>query len=330
MIQVIYGENEYAVSTAVAELKATVGPPETREANTHSFVAPQVSLGELRAVCEAMPFLAERRLVVVEGLLSQYEPRQSRDASDSSQPQLGDWQKVETLPKAMPPTTTLAFVDGKLQETNPLLKLLRPLAEVRSCSKLKDDALARWAKEQVALRGGQVTPGALTLLTHLVGDDQRVLENEIEKLCLYAHGRPIVEEDVRLLVSDIGAANIFAAVDALLEERPAVAARLLHKLRDEDASLSRIIYMVQRQLRQDVLAKEGLEAGLKTEDIGKQLAIRPEFAVRRTVEQARRYPWERFRMLYQRLLDADLSVKRGQADEKLALDLLIGELTQRR
>jgi DNA polymerase-3 subunit delta len=325
---VLYGENEYAVSTALAELKAAVGPPETREANTHAFSAPQVSLGELRAVCEAMPFLAERRLVIVEGLLGQYNARQGRPDTIGApeSPQLGDWQGIESLPKAMPPTTVLVFVDVPLSQANPLLKLLRPLAEVRAFPLLKPDELGRWAKEQVGQRGGQITPGALRLLTGLAGGDQRALANEIEKLCLYAHGRPIVEEDVRLLVSDAKEASIFVVVDALLEGRTAMAARLLHKLRDEDASLAHVISMVARQLRLDVLVKEGLDAGLKLEDAGRNLSIRQDFVLRKTAEQARRYSWERFRMLYQRLLDADLSVKRGRAEEELALDLLIGEL----
>ena len=308
-----------------------MGPPETREANTHPFAAPQVSPGQLRAVCEAMPFLAERRLVMVEGVLSQFSPRQGRDAPEqSSQPQLGEWQGIEALAKAMPPTTMLVFVDGELPQTNPLLKLLQSFAEVRHFPLLKGDVLDRWAKEQVSQRGGQITPGPLRLLTGFAGEDQRVLENEIEKLCLYAHGRPIVEEDVRLLVPETRDASIFAVVDALLEGRPAVAARLLHKLRDEDASLSRILFMVQRQLRLDVLAKEHLEAGLKPEEVGKSLSIRQEFVLRKTLDQARRYPWPRLRLLYKRLLDADLSVKRGHADEGLALDLLIGELTDPR
>ncbi|MDP3062100.1 MAG: DNA polymerase III subunit delta, partial [Chloroflexota bacterium] len=305
-----------------------VGPPETREANTHPFAAPQVSPGQLRAVCEAMPFLAERRLVMVEGVLSQFSPRQGRDAPEqSSQPQLGEWQGIEALAKAMPPTTMLVFVDGELPQTNPLLRLLRPLAEVRHFPLLKDTELDRWAKEQVTQRGGQITPGALRLLTRFAGDDQRALEGEIEKLCLYAHGRPIVEEDVRLLASESREANIFAAVDALLEARPAVAARLLFELRDEGASLFYILSMVARQLRLDVLAKEQMEAGLKPEEVGKSLSIRQDFVLRKTLDQARRYPWPRLRMLYQRLLDADLSVKRGRADEGLALDLLIGDLT---
>lgn len=327
-MKVFFGENSYAVEQAARKLRDQVGPPGTVEANSHAFAGGQVSLGQLRAVCDAMPFLAERRLVVVDGLLSRFDPRQAQEGSDV--PSLGEWEGLEALVKAMPETTILVFTDGQVHSSNPLLKRLRPLGEVFSFQRLKGEELARWAKEQVSARKGQIAPGALALLEQLSDPDQQALENELEKLCLYATGRPITEEDVRALVPETREANIFAAVDALLEGRTAQAARLFRRLQDEGETFSRLMSMIARQLRLLVIAKDLAEAGAKQDEIGHRLGVRSDFVVRKTVETARRYPWATLRALYAKLLEADLRVKRGLLTEDLSLEVLIGELAPRR
>lgn len=44
------------------------------------------------------------------------------------------------------------------------------------------------------------------------------------------------------------------------------------------------------------------------------------------MEQAQRYPMERLKQVYKRLLQADLSIKTGRFDGGLALNLLIADL----
>jgi DNA polymerase-3 subunit delta len=58
-----------------------------------------------------------------------------------------------------------------------------------------------------------------------------------------------------------------------------------------------------------------------------------EFALRKTLEQAEKYSWERIKHVYSKLLEADLAIKTGKyGDEKygdeLALNVLVAELCQ--
>ena len=50
--------------------------------------------------------------------------------------------------------------------------------------------------------------------------------------------------------------------------------------------------------------------------------------MRKTLEQANMYPWERIKEVYHKLLEADLSIKTGKYDDELALNILITELCQ--
>ena len=52
--------------------------------------------------------------------------------------------------------------------------------------------------------------------------------------------------------------------------------------------------------------------------------------MRKTLEQADRYSWERLKEVYYKLLEADLSIKTGRFDGELTLNILLAELCQPR
>ena len=95
-----------------------------------------------------------------------------------------------------------------------------------------------------------------------MGNDLWTLDRELEKLSLFAFERTIEEPDVVELVSQVREANIFGAVDAMIEGQPAVALRLLHQLRQDGREVSYIIAMVERQLRLLALARESMDKGV--------------------------------------------------------------------
>ena len=328
---ILYGES-FRVSRALEGLKAEVGSPDLLEANTHTFSRPD--FGELRATCDAVPFLAERRLVIVEGLLAQFESRDPRRRgasgaarrSQGQRPDLGRWKDLpDYISEGMPGTTLLAFVEGRLSKGNPLLRKLQPVANVQELSAPTGEALARWIRTRLEERGAQITPGAIRILSQAAGNDLWGLDNDLEKLSLYAEGRPIEESDVTLLVAQSREASIFAAIDALLEGKSQVAMRLMHRLRDDGAELPYIVAMVSRQLRTATLTRYLLDRKVGEREIGERLGITHEFARRRAVEQARRHAWSDLKWLYGRLMEVDLAVKQGRSDPDVALELLVSE-----
>ena len=71
MITLIHGPAELLRAETLLELTASCGDdPELVDLNTTRLDGRTVSPGELENACGTLPFLAERRLVVVEGLLA--------------------------------------------------------------------------------------------------------------------------------------------------------------------------------------------------------------------------------------------------------------------
>jgi len=152
------------------------------------------------------------------------------------------------------------------------------------------------------------------------------LDRELEKLSLYCTGRNIEEGDVREMVSQVRETSIFNAVDAIIDNNPTVASRLLRQLLHDGRDATYIISMVGRQLRLLSLVKYLTEQGVGGGELGGKVGINSQFALRKTMDQARRHSWRAIRQRYQRLLDADLAIKRGKQDPDLALELLVADL----
>jgi DNA polymerase-3 subunit delta len=133
-------------------------------------------------------------------------------------------------------------------------------------------------------------------------------------------------EDIKAVVSSAQEANVFAMIDAILDFKAGVAEQLLEQLLQRGASPAYLLTMLSRQVRMIVQAKE-LRRQRKPEiEIQSRLGLTSEFALRKTLEQAQRYPVERLKQVYLQLLQADLSIKTGKYEGGLALNLLIADL----
>jgi DNA polymerase-3 subunit delta len=327
---VLHGDS-FLVLQQLKRLEAGPVPETLLDANRHRLYGGQVKPAELLAICSALPFLDNRRLVVVEGLLGTLERRKGRGQArgrGNAPPviPLGVWEALARAIPEMPPTTVLVFTDGPISNANRLLQLLRPLAQVQALPPPTGETLARWIKASAQEKGARITPAAIAYLADLVGSDLWTLNQELEKLAAYASGRSIEESDVAELVSQVREANIFAAVDKMIEGRPGEALRLLHQLRqDGRESPSHIIAMVERQLRLLALARESMDKGVQERDLGSILGGQSQFVVQKAVAQARRLSLQDITRRYHQLLETDLAIKQGRLEPDLALELLVAD-----
>jgi len=328
---VLHGDS-FLVAKAQARLEVEAGASGLLDANRHVLAGAGLSLNELVEMGKALPFMDPVRLVLVQGLLATVEGRRParrarrRNApSQESDGPLGQWEGLAQAISAMPPTTLLIFADGQTAPANPLLKALGEVSQVRGLPAPSGQELARWIKETAQEKSAAISPAAINVLVDMLGNDLWALDRELEKLSVYAWERTIEESDVSALVSQVREANIFNAVDAMIEGRQRDAMSLLQQLRDDGRDPSYIIAMVQRQLRLLALAKNGMDRGASQAEMGSEMGTSSQFVIRKTVQQARRQTWEEIVWRYQRLLEADLAIKQGKMEPGMALDLLVAE-----
>ena len=352
MLYILYGEDDFSLQQYLDELKKSVGDATVLAPNTSVLEGAQVTVNQLRSVCEVVPFLAAKRLVIVNGLLERFDPKPKSGkgksaASFGSAPstslrtsqdrpaRMEDHRPFsEYLPK-VPESTLLVLVDGvperdkKARDKNPLLSDLASKAKLVTFPALKDAQLRAWVQKRVAERGGAISPAAINLLARTVGGNLWVMSNEIDKLITFAAGRQIAEPDINQLVSEARETSIFSLVDAIVEFRADMAQGLLEKLLQKGTSPTHVLVMLARQVNFVVRAKDLKRQGKPTAEIRTLLNISQEFLLNKALDQASRYSLERLKEVYHKMLETDIAIKTGEYEGDLALNMLVAELCQR-
>jgi DNA polymerase-3 subunit delta len=75
LLHILIGEDDFSIHQALDTIKKSLGDPASLMPNTMVLEGDKVTPEQLRAACETVPFLADKRLVVVDGLLERFEPK---------------------------------------------------------------------------------------------------------------------------------------------------------------------------------------------------------------------------------------------------------------
>lgn len=331
MIHLLYGDDELTIAETLSSIKRDAEPSDVGDLNTTVFKGREVSFAELSATCDTVPFLSERRLVIVQGLLTTFEPkpasqpRSKGTTNKASSPKLGEWDALADYLTRVPNTTILVFVEEKLSRRNPLLGTIYSNVTPRMFPAPNPRTLRQWIRNRSSAEGIDIDSEAINVLADTVGGDLRTIVSELEKLSTYRFGETISRKDVDTLVSYTREANIFAAVDAVLEGRSAPAIELMHSLQESGRPVTYILTMLARQIRLLIIAKVLTANRVATADIGKRLGLTG-FPLRKTLTQEAKLSQEQLVSMHRKLLEADLSIKREGMPEDIVLDMLVADL----
>ena len=329
---IFHGEDDLSIAEHVQSFKYKLGDPATASLNTTQFDSRTVTLADLRSAADAMPFLSDRRLVIVEGLLSRFSGKgdEAEEGEEDDPPaSLKDFRDalIEYLPH-LPPTARLVFVEHKaLPARNKFLNLAAKIGEaaiVRKFDPPDSGHLPEWIQKRAKGAGGQFTREGAQALAEAAGNDTRLLDNEIEKLLTYVdRARPVDVPDVESLTPYAGAVNIFHMVDAMGERQGRTALQLLHRLLDQQYPLQ-VFGMIVRQFRLLLQARELVAEAATTAEIAAALGA-PPFVAAKIADQCRKFSIEELDSIFRKLLDIDLAMKSSQMDPGLALETFVAD-----
>jgi DNA polymerase-3 subunit delta len=323
------GQDDFSRRQALDEIKRSLGDQELLATNTTTLDGQHLTFDQLRTACETLPFLGERRLVIVSGLLERFEARNKTRQREIVPSQENEYNALVTCLTNLPDSTTLVLMDGQVKSGNRLLKALSAKARIKPFPLLRGSKLQQWVGQRVKQEGGSISLEAVKLLAKLIGSDLWSMANEINKLVLFAAGHRIEVADVERLVSRAEETSVFAMVDAILEFKGGLAEQALQKLLERGAAPAYLLVMLSRQVQLVIRAKELRRLGKTEAEIQDRLALTSEFALRKVLEQADRYPMKQVTAIYGKLLQTDLSIKTGRYGGELAFNLLIADLCQK-
>lgn len=330
MIYVFYGEDDFSSTEALTPLLDAVGTPDLRDSNVSRLDANEFTIEKFGSAAMVVPFLADRRVVVVRGLLGAAEKQRTgrrgrRAKADNEGPAAG----LAPMLTELPPTTDLVFLDGKIGVANPLLASIKELGPeqtvIREFQLLRRDSLGRWVRDRTAAKGATIDNQAIAEMIELVGSNLWAMDGEIEKLAIYVGDLPITVEDVTALVTGNRELSVFELVDAIMDKRPDAALAVTERLFRSGAPGPYLITMIARQARMVAITQELAARKAPQSEWGWRLGTTSDFVVRKTSEQARRFSPEAVRGLYRLLLEADMAMKTGETTEELAVTELLAQ-----
>lgn len=349
MIHLLLGADEYLVSEWLATQKAALGDPEMASLNTVELNGSQSSAATILGEASMMPFLAPQRLLIVRGLLDSYEKRMAASKSTEAAVYAEMAHFLDGL-RAVPDSCILVLVDNSVDKRRGLWKGYvlsaagdRPERRIDGVDALIKAGvlhletlaapdvkqLPGWLQRRARQNHIAIEGGAVALLCNFVGPNLRQLDNELEKLSLYAGNRPITQQDVRAMVADASEEMIWNLTDAVAQRQAAKSMHALRELRRNDQNPIYIVSMIARQYRMLVEIKSLAASGVTNHfDIAKQLGYAA-YPVQKAMQLSHQYTFEELEEILDRLLEVDMAMKTG-ADQDTELDVLIAELSVRR
>lgn len=289
--------------------------------NMAHLVADEVEQGQMQEQLYASPFLADKRLLVVEKLL------QSKHGDFISQ--LLDVIKEKKLPD----TTTLLLWEeekvGRSKAVKELFELLKKEKFTYEFPALTGRALEQWIESEIQKKGGTCDRGVGAAIARGTGESMWQINGIVEQLVAYCDGRAIGVDDVTLFVSERADDNIFALAEAIVQRQGEKAYAMIQQQYaiGEDAHFC--LAMTARQIRILLEMRDYIDRTSVTDSkqLASALGIHP-FVAKKSLPLAQRYSLPQLERLYRALLDIDIKTKTGQGTQSLLLDLFVGKLAK--
>lgn len=314
-----YGDDTYSLEKKLQFWKQEFEKKHGGDMNISIFPGDTLA-GEIFQACCALPFLGEKRLVIVKNFFT--------EASDEARSGFAD------LIEQIPDFCVLVFAEtAGIDRRLGLFKKLQKFGKLTEFFTVTGGKLLGWIQDEVAARGATIEKDAVITLAELLPADLYRLENEIAKLVSFANGRIINKKDIELLVDVELEASIFKLTDGIGQKNRRVSLQTLHQLIDTGEELHRILYMIMRQFRIILCVKDLLGHGLSRDAIASKIKEHP-FVVSNTMMQSKNFSLDQLKRAYELLVDIDTRLKSGgikvlvgdTREFVLALDRLVLEL----
>lgn len=305
------GEEVYLRSQYKKKLQEALVSPDDR-VNMNFYQGKGISVQELIDQAETLPFFSERRLLVIE----------DSGFFKSASPELAEY--LEQVPD----TAYFLFVENDVDKRGKLYKTVKKNGRIAEFSRQTEDTLMRWILGILKKEQKNITRSTMELFLEKTGTDMNRISMELEKLISYTLGKEMITaEDVEAVCTAQTVNQIFEMINAMAQKNQRRALDLYYDLLALKEAPMRILYLIARQFNQIMQISELNSQGLGREAIAEKLGIQS-FIVRNGLRYGRSFSQEQLRCAVETAVQTETDVKTGKLDEKLAVELVIVEMSK--
>lgn len=317
MNYIIYGAEAYRVRKQVDRvIKKEIG--ERDAMNTAVYQAQQVDAETILADAMTVPFLSEKKCVLVENAdFLSTTPTVSSD--------LAKWEAYLSQPLE----STVLILTGafaKLDLRKKGVKRIRECCETIVCNKLDQQSLPTYIHEQIQKRHLTLTPSALDCLINRLPCDIGTIQNELDKLSLY--GKTIDETVIEQLVPRSLEENVFALVNAVVDKNMRRCFAIWEDLQALNKDPIYLIALISSQFHLYYQVKCAQMQGMtRPDEIASQYGLHP-YRVKLALGNVHRFSLDGLLKILAQLAQLDQSIKGGRIDKKLGFELFLLRLKE--
>ncbi len=305
-IYLFQGEETFLLEECLERLKQKLIPPEAADFNMNTYSGKNLSIVDVIAQAQTIPFLSKWRLIILANVYHIPAAEQKKMIPYLEQPCT---------------STCLVMTAAKLDSRTKFGQAVKKNAEVVQFWKLFDNKVPDWIMRRARSDGYNMSPQAAAYLFELVGNELRQLENELQKIIAYTSEKEITPDTIRRVVGDIREHDIFELVDAISVGNTVDALRMLNQLLLEGEQPLKILAMMSRQFR--LLWKTKAHLAKQKTLPANQLAGKVGVSARAAQvlqQQVQRFSQKQLKYGLKRLYDVDLALKSSASSPTILLE----------
>ena len=302
----LYGEERYLIRQYRARLKtALCGDGDTM--NTHIYEGKDINIGEIIDLAETLPFLAERRVIIITG---------------SGLFKSGGEKMAEYL-QSPNETTYFIFTESEVDKRSKLYKTVQSKGYATEFTTQDESTLKRWIAGTLAKDDKRITENTVQLLLTKTGTDMDNIQMELEKLICYCMDRDVITDaDVEAVCTNRITNHIFDMINAIADKRKKQALELYYDLLALKEPPMRILFLIARQCNMLLQAKELKSRGYDNRTVGAKLGVAP-FIAGKYLTQASRFSSTVLQKAVQQCVEAEEAIKSGRMNDMMSVEILI-------
>lgn len=305
-VYILYGEEAYLRNQYRDKLKdALLGGGDPM--NLHCFEGKDVKAGEVIDLAETMPFLAERRVIILEnsGLFAR------------------GGEELAAYLAAPSETAYFVFVEPAPDKRSKLYKAATARGRAIEFGAQDEAVLKRWILGFLKREDKKITERDLALFLDKTGSDMENIRGELEKLLCYCMDRDAVTaQDIEAVCTKQMSSQIFDMINAVAERRQKAAMDLYYDLLTLKEPPMRILFLITRQFNLLLQVKELKNKGCDTNTIGEKVGLAG-FIARKYVAQAAKFKEADLRRALTDCVETEEAVKTGRMNDVMSVELLI-------
>lgn len=302
----LYGNEKYLVLQYKKKLlNAMVS--EGDNLNFQAFEGKDINPNEIIDLAETMPFLAERRVILIEN--SGFFKKSCDEMAEYF--------------LNIPETTFFIFVEDEVDSRLKTTKNLLKTGYAANIDTVDDSVLMRWILGRVKKDGKTMTEEAYSLFLQKTGKDMDNIDKELEKLLSYCMEDEVIgAEQIEAIVIEQIQNKIFDMVDKLAMHQQKEALDLYYNLLELNEAPMRILFQISHHFQVLSVVKVMSGQGYGNRDIAAKAGCK-DWAVKKYQSQARSFSLAQLKGLVEIGVSYETDVKRGFLNDRMAVEMFI-------